>query len=257
MYCQLAFLFWCFFCWGPFLRRLVFTVPLGAQMQDLLHTLHQGVACCAIAGVVIAHILLIDPGCTLDGLDRHLLRAYMHYRAWCRSHGLSGSCVRFNKTRFNKEKWSMYPELSTQYKASTVKYMQYWVHAFLMSRRTDNDEDLIYMTYSLAMFQYMLDTQGPWMSEEKRLETKGFGCNFLLFYQRLAGSHRGHKRNFKIVPKFHFFCHMMDYIGQTGRNPRPLRLTEGSVFLRAPNSKIKVFIFNPWSGSKLCSTYKV
>lgn len=85
----------------------------------------------------------------------------------------------------------MYPELSTQYKASTVKYMQYWVHAFLMSRRTDNDEDLIYMTYSLAMFQYMLDTQGPWMSEEKRLETKGFGCNFLLFYQRLAGLHVG------------------------------------------------------------------
>lgn len=188
--------------------------------EDLLHTLHQGVACCAIAALVIAHILLMQPLCTLDGLDVYLLRAYRHYRAWCKRRSLAGSCIRFNRTRFGKEKWSAMPELSTQYKASTVKYMQYWVHGYLMDNRVASDEDLVHMSYALARFQHMLDTRGPWLNFEDREKTAKYGHTFLLFYQKVAGANRGHRKNFKITPKFHYFYHMMEYVQNTGRNPR-------------------------------------
>lgn len=188
--------------------------------EDLLHTLHQGVACCAIAGLVLAKILLHDPACTLQNLDRHLLAAYRHYRAWCRANSISGSCVRFNRLRFGKEQWKSFPELSTQYKASTVKYMQYWVHAYLMDNRVAGDDDLVFASYALAMFQHELDVHGGWMDQSERHKTAHYGFTFLLFYQKLAGNNRGEKRNFKMVPKFHYFYHMCEYIDRTGRNPR-------------------------------------
>lgn len=187
-----------------------------------MRTLHQGVACCAIAGAVIASILLHQPQCTLEGLDQHLLRAYRRYRRWCKQNQVAGSCLRFTRARFNKEKWSSLPDLSNQYKASTVKYMQFWLHPYLMDNRVAGDEDLVCMSYSLASFQYMLDTRGPWMSLPDRSRTADYGNRFLLFYQRLAGQNRGHRRNFKIIPKCHYFCHMIEYIATTGRNVRYL-----------------------------------
>lgn len=91
-----------------------------------------------------------------------------------------------------------------------------------MDNRVAGDEDLVCMSYSLASFQYMLDTRGPWMSLPDRSRTADYGNRFLLFYQRLAGQNRGHRRNFKIIPKCHYFCHMIEYIATTGRNVRYL-----------------------------------
>lgn len=191
------------------------------NLEDLLHTLHLGVAGCAVAGLLIDHLQCKCPALTLDGLERELARAYGHYRAWCRGNRQSGSCLKFTRLRFGREKWSSLPELS-QYKASTVKLMMYWLQVFLME---DGDppghEDRKYCAYSLVMFQWMLDVTGSWFNPASARETADFGFAFLLFYQRLAlKCQDAEKRCYKITPKFHYFCHLCEYIEKGYRNVR-------------------------------------
>ena len=190
--------------------------------QDLLHTLHQGVSLCAIAGLLTDHFNSKHPGQTLAELERCLYSAYRHYRGWCKSKGLPASSVRFNLNRFGRESWQTMPELTTQYKASTVKYMQYWLHDFLMSEPAVPDSDnRRNCSYALAMFQFMLDTHSEWFEQDQANRTAEYGYSFLLFYQALAVRSRGELRNnYKIVPKFHYFFHLQEYIETTLRNPR-------------------------------------
>ena len=114
------------------------------------------------------------------------------------------------------------PELTTQYKASTVKYMQYWLHDFLMSEPAVPDSDnRRNCSYALAMFQFMLDTHSEWFEQDQANRTAEYGYSFLLFYQALAVRSRGELRNnYKIVSKFHYFFHLQEYIETTLRNPR-------------------------------------
>ena len=191
------------------------------NLEDLLHTLHLGVACCSVAGLLIDHLQCKSPHLTLDGLDDELARSFTHYRDWCRKNKLGGTSMRFTRLRFGREKWTSLPELS-QYKASTVKLMIYWVQVFLME---DGDpfghEDRKHCAYSLAKFQWMLDVNGAWLSRQNALETADFGFSFLLFYQRLALRCQGEpKKCYKLVPKFHYFCHLCEYIERTHRNVR-------------------------------------
>ena len=224
--------------------------PVGFNLKDLLHTLHQGVSLCAIAALVTDHYNCKHPGQTLQDLERCLLQAYKHYRAWCKTKKISGSSLRFNLNRFGRDGWKSMPELSTQYKASTVKYMQYWLHDFLMDEpEVPHSADRRHCSYSLAMFQYMLDTHSEWFTQCQADRTAQFGYSFLLFYQKLAVRSRSEPRNnYKIVPKFHYFFHMQEYIEETLRNVRhwvsenvflTLRVLKGVKFPDVP-----IFILN-------------
>ena len=202
--------------------QFCFPQPVSCNLKDLLHTLHQGVSLCAIAALVTDHYNCKHPGQTLSELERCLLQAYRHYRAWCKTKKISGSSLRFNLNRFGRDGWKSMPELSTQYKASTVKYMQYWLHDFLMDEpEVPHSADRRHCSYSLAMFQYMLDTHSEWLTQGQADRTAQFGYSFLLFYQKLAVRSRSEPRNnYKIVPKFHYFFHMQEYIEETLRNVR-------------------------------------
>eukprot|EP00435_Cladocopium_sp_Y103_P050358 s1687_g15.t1 len=168
---------------------------IAGDDRDLLHTLHQGVSLCAIAGLLTDHFNSKHTGQTLQDLERCLFFAYRHYRGWCKSKRLPASSVRFNLNRFGRDSWQSMPELSTQYKASTVKYMQYWLHDFLMSEPEVPDSDnRRNCSYSLAMFQFMLDTHSEWFEQEQANRTAEYGYNFLLFYQALAVRSRGEVR---------------------------------------------------------------
>lgn len=191
------------------------------NLEDLLHTLHLGVACCAVAGLLVDHLQCKNPHLTLDGLDDELARSYAHYRDWARTKKLGSTCMRFTRLRFGREKWSSLPELS-QYKASTVKVLMYWVQVFLLE---DGDprgyEDRRHCAFALAKFQWMLDVTGSWFDEKNAVKTADLGFTFLLFYQRLALRCEGEdKKCYKIVPKFHYFQHLCEYIERTGRNVR-------------------------------------
>ena len=192
--------------------------------EDLLHTLHQGVSLCAIAALVTDHYNSKNPGQTLQDLERSLFKAYTHYRKWCKDNKIAGSSLRFNLSRFNRDSWKSMPELSTQYKASTVKHMQYWLHQFLLDEPVVADSmDRRYCSYALCKFQFMLDTHNEWFTQGQANRTAQFGYTFLLFYQKLAARSRGEDRNnYKITPKFHYYFHMLEYIEKTKRNPRQL-----------------------------------
>ena len=194
------------------------------NLEDLLHTLHQGVACCFIPAVIIDHWLCKVPGLTLDQLEAKLVETFLHYRKWCKANKLSATNVCFNRKRFGKEKWGAWPELSSHYKASCVKYMIYWVHAFLESEggQFAGHQDRIDLTYSMAKFQWLLDVNGPWLQRRTAVTASRMGISFLRFYQELAllcfEDPAGN--NYKITPKFHYFYHLCEYIHRTQRNPR-------------------------------------
>ena len=173
-------------------------------------------------------------------MEDRLQQAYFNYRAWCRSKKVSGASLPFTLARFGKEKWQAVPELSTQYKASAVKVMLFWIADFLIANVDAAPEPWrnwrMVAAYSLAMFQYVLDTHGPWLSFAEAAEAVGHGRLFLLCYQRLALHSRStstQRQNYKITPKFHSFLHMLLTMERTRRNPRTLGRSAISMFLFA------------------------
>ena len=196
------------------------------NLEDLLHTLHQGVACCVIAALVTDHLQKKFPDMTLPALETQLMKAYTHYKAWCKKERIPGSSLRFNLNRLGRDTWGSLPELSSQYKATTVKYMQYWVHAYLMDEggATPGSQDRRNCSYSLVMFQKTLDTTEAWFKTDSDATAAAhFGFTMLLFYQRLAkASRQESKANYKVIPKHHYFFHLLEYVAATRRNPRPL-----------------------------------
>ena len=207
--------------------------------KDLLHTLHQGVACCSIAALLLDHLESAKPGLTLNELETGLQGAYFHYRRWCCRRGLSGASLQFTLARFGKEKWAAVPELTTQYKASAVKVMMFWVtdylHEHMHAAPAPGSQRRWRAAYTLAMFQNTLDISGPWLDDATRKEAAENGFAFLLLYQRLAKDNRARtdgRQNYKITPKFHSFLHMLLTIQKTGRNARLLDfLWEGHTFV--------------------------
>ena len=193
------------------------------QSEDLLHVLHQGVACCAIPALVIECIVLCcGDGMTLNDLQRKLQGdVWKHYKAWCRENAVAACGHRFSLIRFGKEAWNRAPELASCYKAFTVKQMIYWVHAYLMDTMPHSQHDLTRASYSMAKMQFNMDVSGPFFQEDIKADTVLMGRSFLLFYQRLAVQNTGFDRqNFKIIPKHHAFLHLILYVQRTARNPR-------------------------------------
>ena len=153
------------------------------NLEDLLHTLHLGVSCCAIAGLLKDHLVCKHPGLTLDALDRGVGAAFNHYRKWCRANRVPSTSLRFNARRFGMVAWGALPELSSQYKANTVKYMQFWIHAYLMDEgELERSRDRQNVSYALSKFQWMIDMNGPWFSKRDAALTADYGFCFLLFY---------------------------------------------------------------------------
>ncbi|CAE7360777.1 unnamed protein product, partial [Symbiodinium pilosum] len=112
--------------------------------------------------------------------------------------------------------------LTTSNVASTVKMMMFWLADFLYeNRQTVGGPKRAMASYTLAMFQRMLDVNGPWLNEADAERTGRYGRTFLLSYQDLANQHRGgDKQNYKVTPKFHSFLHMCLTIERTKRNAR-------------------------------------
>ena len=195
----------------------------------MLHTVHQGVALHAIAAFVTHHYEEAFPGITIAQLSEKLSsEAWPHYRNWCR--GKSVVCPTsstFTGLRFGRENWQSYPELASCYKGAMVKYMIFWVAEFLKEKLdevdTENNRLRAYCAWSLYQFQYLQETNGPWLSSNAAEEMAEMGRTFLLFYQKLALESRAAcpgKKMSKLVPKFHCLLHLCLFTLVTHRNPR-------------------------------------
>ncbi|CAE7521097.1 unnamed protein product [Symbiodinium sp. CCMP2592] len=157
-------------------------------------------------------------------------RVWKHYKAWCRKTKVAGCGHRFNLTRFGREQWGYYPELHSCYKAYTVKMLIYWVYAFLCDedQNVPNSGNRLRLSYALAKTQWLFDRSGPFLNRQVKDEAVHLGMAFLLLYQSMAVENiPQHKKNWKIVPKFHSFLHLLQYIKRTSRNPRLAGIANG------------------------------
>ena len=158
----------------------------------MLHTVHQGVALHAIAALVTHHYEDNVAGLTIAQLNEALsVDAWGHYRKWCK--GKSTVCATsstFSALRFGRDSWQSYPELASCYKGAMVKYMMFWAAAFLQSKldETDTERNRLraYTAWSLSRFQFLQESNGPWLTPEVSAEMCEAARTFLLFYQKLA-----------------------------------------------------------------------
>ena len=187
--------------------------------------LHQGVACCVIPALISAHYeAKFGEELTLKRLD-HLLQTdvWKHYKAWCRRTKVPGCGHRFTLARFGRETWGAAPELQSCYKAYTVKMLIYWVHDFLLGVQHEANGGIgrACASYALAKMQFDFDMSGPFLNDALKADAVSMGRSFLLFYQQMCFENQSsERRNFKMVPKFHSFLHLLLYVQRTSRNPR-------------------------------------
>ena len=189
---------------------------------------HQGIAPISIASMITHHFEEHEPGITIAELSDRLTNvAWPHFKSWLRQRRqvLSGTSSTFTALRFGRESWQHFPELASVYKAAMVKALMYWTASFLTEfmQPTEMSRLRAYAAYALARFQFLQDTNGPWLDDERANEMYEKGREFLVFYQalgKMARAHRPGRKLFKIVPKFHCLLHACFYIKLTKRNPR-------------------------------------
>ena len=209
--------------------------------KDMLHTVHQGVALHAIAGLVTHHYEELYPGLTIAQLsEKFSCDAWPHYRTWCK--GKKTVCPTsstFTTLKFGRESWQSFPELSSCYKGAMVKFLIFWAAEFLADKLKEIDTETsrlrAFCAWSLAQFQYLQDTNGPWLSGEVAKEMDHMGRSFLIFYQKLAVDSRiacPEKKMYKVVPKFHCLLHLCLFVEQTYRNPRYDHLYQEEDFMK-------------------------
>lgn len=198
------------------------------RSQDILHSVHQGIACVLIASLVCAHLESKKPSITLKELDEALSKdVYKYYRAWCSNKGalVTGCSHRFSAARFGKEKWADCPELGSVYKAAVVKSMMFWCADFLKERDMGiTDGDLrVHTMHAFAKFQLLIDQNGPFFDPDTTKQVVKVCRRGLVLYQQLAGIDKQRtdgRRSYKITPKFHSVLELTIYIQESNRNPR-------------------------------------
>ena len=181
-----------------------------------------------IASLVCSHLEAQNPTITLKELDSKLQKEiFRDYKTWCHAKRKCASACshRFNAARFGKEKWSSYPELGSVYKAAVVKTMLFWCHDFLKKQvgAVPGAQARANVTHGFAKFQFMLDSNGPFLDPKKTAEIVKYARAGLLFYQDLAAAdstRADDRRFFKVIPKFHSFMELTIYMETTNRNPR-------------------------------------
>lgn len=203
---------------------------MACHPKDLLHAVHQGIACVLIASLVCDHLESKMPDITLKQLDTELATdVFKHYKKWCTAKGASVTACshRFSAQRFSKDQWSSCPELGSVYKAAVVKSMMFWCYDFLQERDVGivGGDLRIQTMYAFAKFQSLIDSNGPFFDADTTRQVVGVCRKGLLLYQKLAGKDAARtdgRRTFKIIPKFHSCLELTFYIEESHRNPRCL-----------------------------------
>ena len=103
--------------------------------------------------------------------------------------------------------------------------MMYWCADFLKEHdaTVEGGELRIHCTYAFAMFQSLIDTNGPFFDQATTKQVVQVCRKGLLLYQRLVGldkERQDGRRTYKIIPKFHSCFELSFYIEETNRNPR-------------------------------------
>ena len=196
-------------------------------IDDAMHIIHLGVARDAAASVMIDALEAGELGC--GGHNEALKRIWLDLKQHCRRHQLQFSSPKFTMGRLGRTNSRAYPVLDGQVKAAHVKvllgFLSPWCVALAAqaagSERAVHAESRACMIWALARMLRIWDEGGVFLAPEAQAESVVRDYQFLQAYALLASTALDEgKALFKLRPKHHYFCHLLDFVRQTALNPR-------------------------------------
>lgn len=188
--------------------------------SDALHTLDLGVLQCAVGSAMWELTAQAHPW---PGKSRavRLEHAYNEYKEWGKQHKLTGLAKPFDKNMFKKSK-ARYPRVSQlSMKAATLRGLTYWLYDVTSKNASDAHGHLMAsMFLGFVVFDIICRSAGRFFTDEQKKHIGAYVEMALLCYNALAEEARLlRKALWKLVPKFHMFCHVAyDFAMQA--NPR-------------------------------------
>ena len=169
-------------------------------------------ACVLIASLVCDTLESKYEGITLKEMDRRLSQeVYQHYKKWCRERAayVTACSHRFSLARFGKDTWNAYPELGSIFKAAVVKTMLYWCLDYLRGQQhTPRGDRRAQTMYYFTHFQFLMDTRGPFLSNDVARKVVQTARDGLVAYQRLASNDRKREDGRRTLNHTEVPCHV-------------------------------------------------
>ena len=154
-------------------------------------------------------------------LDSELEKLHIQFKNWCKNKKITCSTPTFSKNSiFPGGDEKAYPELSA--KAANTETVLMWLSEICTTEVASEHDAIRAMTVdALARFMHGMKACDRFLDEEEIEMLVHAGRMFNLGYQALSAEAHGlNVLRWKIVPKFHYFCHMLIEIEQGKINPR-------------------------------------
>jgi hypothetical protein len=189
---------------------------------DLMHIIYIGFGR-DLLGSAIGE-LLIEGLLPPEGTEAAALRAWwLGFTQWCKQNRI---CAPPGTLTLSGIGWGQgkteYPELLTRFKASAVKVMIAYIAVYTDRVCTGSMHSRVRTTccWALAEFCFVLDGASLILKPCEVRRARRAGSLFLCSYQYMsAEALRNQIRLWKIKPKMHYFCHVLDSLGDLP-NPR-------------------------------------
>ena len=187
---------------------------LETAFGDIMHDFYMGPAGDAIANGLVEMQeggLIVDPsGAPFPSADDAYSAVQADMRKWFRVQGVSSPAVSISQSTLNRTKKTEYPELSSKFKATHVKYMVFYM-ADLTKRLCGNDVKSklrAALFWGMATFISVLDSSGRWLTPAQIQEAQSGGNMFLQCFAKLAElAFANHMCLWKLRPKLHYVDH--------------------------------------------------
>ena len=199
---------------------------LSRALHDLMHVVHLGIAKDHIAQML--HDLCVFGFEGGGSLNDQLMRLYLKFKRWCRSHRISYTRQRFTSKSLGI-KSNQYPVMQRMKAAHAKPIIHFLAHRWrrvLTLPQAQHDAGLrlrAWACYGLAKLLHVFDRGSVFLTPDEIQRAQTASQTFLLAWQELsfiAGS-KG-ETVFKLRPKGHYLAHLMIQVAETTENPRLL-----------------------------------
>ena len=194
------------------------------NLMDLLHLIWLGIAKDVCGAELKMLAMTLYPG---DSLAYALRQLWHQCKIWYQDRGVPCSIPCFTPNMLAYEDGNDYPSLASAVKGSTTKMIFLW----LANKVSDvyvhglDGSDLArrraMMTWGLLDFVTTCDRGGLFLTTDEVHQAQHAGSIFLKEYQGLArDAYCAQLCLYKLRPKFHYFAHLLIWIGNSRENPR-------------------------------------
>lgn len=154
-------------------------------------------------------------------LNCELQKAFCHFKQWCRHHKLQSSAPKFTSKTVHCGNAKEFPHVNG--KGADVRLVVLWLHSFLSGSAGFQGlacvkhqvwfADLEACVHNFAAFVHGISTCGVLLTNQEAANLKLWGEGFVGLYLGLASWACAVKSClFKVRPKLHLFCHLVQRI---------------------------------------------